>query len=59
MDDYELLDFYTDYLVSAFGAVTSTGLSQMLDSAVSYDRISCMLGKRKFTQQDYWKAIII
>lgn len=57
MDDYELLDLYTDYLVSAFGAVTSTGLSQMLDSAVSHDRISRMLGKREFTQQDYWKAI--
>ena len=57
MDDYELLDLYTDYLVSAFGAVTSTGLSQMLDSAVSHDRISRMLSKREFTQQDYWKAI--
>lgn len=57
MDDYELLDLYTDYLVSAFGAVTSTGLSQMLDFAVSHDRISRMLSKREFTQQDYWKAI--
>lgn len=57
MDDYELLDLYTDYLVSAFGAVTSTGLSQMLDSAVSHDRISRMLSKREFTQQDYWKAV--
>jgi hypothetical protein len=57
MDDYELLDLYTDYLVSAFGAVTSTGLSRMLDSAVSHDRISRMLSKREFTQQDYWKAI--
>lgn len=57
MDDYELLDLYTDYLVSAFGAVTSTGLSQILDSAVSHDRISRMLSKREFTQQDYWKAI--
>lgn len=57
MDDYELLDLYTDYLVSAFGAVTSTGLSQMLDLAVSHDRISRMLSKRQFTQQDYWKSI--
>jgi Transposase DDE domain len=57
MNDFELLDLYTDYLVSAFGAVTSTGLSQMLDSAVSHDRISRMLGRREFTQQDYWQAI--
>lgn len=57
MKDLELLDLYTDYLVSAFGSVTSTGLSQMLDSAVSHDRISRMLSKREFTQQDYWRAI--
>lgn len=57
MDDYALLDLYTDYLISAFGAVRSTGLSQMLDSAVSHDQISRMLGKREFTQQEYWKAI--
>jgi Transposase DDE domain len=57
MNDFELLDLYTDYLVSAFGAVTSTGLSQLLDSAVSHDRISRMLSRREFTQQDYWQAI--
>lgn len=57
MNDYELLDLYTDYLVSAFGAVTSTGLSNMLDAAVSHDRISRMLSRREFTQQDYWRAV--
>jgi len=57
MNDYELLDLYTDYLVSAFGAVTSTGLSNLLDKSISHDRISRMLSKREFTQQDYWKAI--
>lgn len=57
MNDIELLDLYTDYLVSAFGAVTSTGLSDLLDSAVSHDRISRMLSRREFTQQDYWQAI--
>jgi DDE superfamily endonuclease len=57
MNDFELLDLYTDYLVSAFGAVTSTGLSEMLDSAISHDRISRMLSRREFTQQDYWQAI--
>jgi hypothetical protein len=57
MNDYELLDLYTDYLVSAFGAVTSTGLSNLLDHSVSHDRISRMLSRREFSQQDYWKAI--
>lgn len=57
MNDHELLDLYTDYLVSAFGAVTSTGLSQMLDMAISHDRISRMLSRREFTQHDYWSSI--
>lgn len=57
MSDYELLDLYTDYLISAFGQVTSTGLSELMDFGISHDRISRMLSKREFSQQDYWKAI--
>jgi hypothetical protein len=57
MNDRELLDVYTDYIVSSFGLVTSTGLSTLLDHAVSHDRISRMLSKQTFTQQDYWRAI--
>ena len=57
MNDFDLLDLYTDYLVSAFGLVTSTGLSNLLDNVVSHDRISHMLSRREFTQQDYWLAI--
>lgn len=57
MDDYKLLDLYTDYLITSFGQVTSTGLSALVDGEISHDRISRMLGKREFSQQDYWKAI--
>jgi hypothetical protein len=35
MNDYELLDLYTDYLVSSLGLVTSEGLSNLLDKAVT------------------------
>jgi hypothetical protein len=57
MTDQEVLDLYTDYLVSSFGQVTSVGLSRALDNAVTHDRISDMLSRREFTQKDYWKAI--
>jgi hypothetical protein len=57
MDDFKLLDLYTDYLISAFGLVTSTELSKLLDQAVSHDRISRMLSKQEFTQKDYWHCI--
>ena len=57
MNDYKLLDLYSDYLIASFGAVTSTGLSRLLDEAVSHDRISRMLSRRTFTQADYWRAV--
>jgi hypothetical protein len=31
MDDKELLDIYTDYLISSFGLTTGTGLSRLLE----------------------------
>ena len=34
------LDLYTDYLLSSFGAATATGLSQMVDGAVSHDKVT-------------------
>ena len=57
MNDAEILDLYTDYLVSSFSKTTSQGLSNLLDQAVSHDRISRMLGKRELTQKDYWQAV--
>jgi Transposase DDE domain len=57
MDDFKLLDLYTDYLISAFGLVTSTELSKLLDQSVSHDRISRMLSNKEFTQKDYWHCI--
>lgn len=57
MSDYELLDIYTDYLISSMRLVTSTGLSELLDNAVSHDRISRLLSRREFTQKDYWQAV--
>lgn len=53
----ELMDIYSDYLISSFGLVTATGLSQMLDNGYSHDQISRFLSQRKFTQQDYWKMV--
>jgi hypothetical protein len=57
MSDVEILDLYTDYLVSSFQKVTSTGLSALLDDSLSHDRISRMLGNRQFSQKEYWQAI--
>ena len=35
-------DLYTDYLLSTFGETTATGLSAMVEGAVSHDQITLM-----------------
>jgi hypothetical protein len=57
MEDKELLDIYTDYLISSFGATTGTGLSRLLDGVgvlylvsshldLTYDAITVIYRKR-------------
>ena len=38
--DKDLLELYSDYLLSSFSHVTATGLSQMTGGEVSHDRIT-------------------
>ena len=55
MTDNELLDLYSDYLISAFGLTTATGLSALLDGQVSHDRIQRFLASDKRTSADLWR----
>ena len=57
MKNAELLDLYSDYLISSFNLATATGMSKMLNELVSHDKISRFLGQGVFTQKDYWKII--
>ena len=41
--DAQLLDLYTDYVISSFGAITATSLSAATDGTISHDSISRML----------------
>jgi len=43
MKDKELLEMYTDYLLSSFGATTGTGMARMLEGAIRHDRIERFL----------------
>ncbi len=49
----ELLDLYSDYLLSSFGATTATGLSSLLDGRVSHDAISRMLSSKRQTSKEF------
>src|SRR5512147_1335819 len=53
----ELLELYTDYLISTFGAATATGLSEMVSGAISHDRVTQFLSKREYTSRDLWLQV--
>jgi len=57
MNEKELLDIYTDYLISSFGLTTQTGLSRLLNGAISHDRIQRFLSKDLKTGQDLWLTV--
>ena len=57
MDDKELLDLYSDYLISSFGQTTGTGMAQLLEGQVSHDGIQRWLSKRDFSAADLWQVV--
>jgi len=52
-----LLELYSDYLISSFSLVTATGLSSLLDQAVSHDRITRFLSRDDYTSRDLWALV--
>lgn len=57
MNENELLDIYTDYLISSFGLTTATGLAQLLNGAISHDRIQRFLAADPKTGKDLWLVV--
>ena len=57
MNDNELLDLYTDYLISSFGATTGVGLARLLDGAVSHDRVQRYLAGLRKDGAEYWRVV--
>ncbi len=57
MKNKELIDIYSDYLISAFGQTTGTGLAGLLDGDVSHDQIQRLLGKERFGSAALWQVV--
>jgi transposase, IS4 family len=57
MKNGKLLDLYSDYLISAFGQTTATGLSSLLDGEVSHDQIQRFLASEEQTSADLWRIV--
>ena len=53
----ELLDLYRDYLLSSFGQTTATGLSRLMDGAISHDQVSRMLASPRMISKDWWRMV--
>jgi hypothetical protein len=53
----EILDLYTDYLLSSFGPTTATGLAKLLQGDLSHDQVSRMLASPKMTSKDWWRMV--
>ena len=48
-------DLYTDYLVSSIGPITATGLSRLLDGALSHDHITRWLSNTSLGSPASWR----
>src|SRR5512145_1286822 len=57
MKNSELLDIYRDYLISAFGQTTGTGLADLLGGSVSHDRIQRLLAQAPSNAADLWQIV--
>jgi hypothetical protein len=57
MKNGKLLDLYSDYLISAFGQTTATGLSSLLDGEVSHDQLQRFLASEEQTSADLWQIV--
>lgn len=51
-----ILDLYTDYLQATFRQATATGMSEMLDGAVSHDQVTRVLSQAERGSKELWLA---
>jgi hypothetical protein len=57
MTKKELLDLYSEYLISAFGQTTGTGLAALMDGAISHDQIQRFLAGVPYNSADLWHIV--
>jgi hypothetical protein len=53
----DLLELYSDYLLSAFSHTTATGLSKMTGGAVSHDKITRFLSEKELNSSKLWRLV--
>ncbi len=53
----DLLELYSDYLLSSFSHVTATGLSRMTGGEVSHGRITRFLASEEMDSRALWRLV--
>jgi hypothetical protein len=53
----DIFDLYTDYLITSFSYTTATGLSGLVDNAISHDPVTRFLSQQGFTSKELGKVI--
>ncbi|ERL61020.1 transposase, IS4 family domain protein, partial [Piscirickettsia salmonis LF-89 = ATCC VR-1361] len=53
----ELLDIYSDYLISQNHYATATGLSDLLEGSISHDKVTRFLNKNHFESKELWSYV--
>jgi hypothetical protein len=48
----DIFDLYTDYLITSFRYTTATGLSGLVDNAISHDPVTRFLSQQDFTSKE-------
>jgi hypothetical protein len=56
MKNGKILDLYSDYLISAFGQTTATGLASLLEGEISHDQTQRWLAGERQTSADLWRV---
>ena len=51
-DTFTILDVYTDDLISSFSQTSATGLSRLVDEAVSHDQVTRFLCSGPFGSKE-------
>ena len=52
-----MLDIYTDYLITSTCQTSATGLSRLLDEAVSHDSVTRFLSNTNFDSKALWQSV--
>jgi hypothetical protein len=52
-----LLELYTDYLISSNGQTSATGLSELLDNAIRHDSITRFLANESYDSKSLWQQV--